>query len=309
MAGARGPAGRQLVTRPFARRDPGRGPQLVTRLFGRRNRRRGPQQRDEAVRRVALRVLTAALAVGAAVAVGPWVTSRARSHPYFAVQEVVVRGNRRLAPDALRRVAAIEPGTSIWDVDCDAVVQRIAAEPWVRTVRVRREMPHRVLITVREERPTAILATSQKNGAPGLYYVAARGHIFAPVHAGEPRDFPYVTGLAAADLDGGQAFGPRAIRRALGLLRVATRTGPVSEVHIDRTHGLTLLPVRPTVPIALGWTHFADRLALLPPVMSRWAGREAEIAGVSLEFDDQVIVRTRTVPKTPPPPARRAQRT
>ena len=35
--------------------------------------------------------------------------------------------------------------------------------------------------------------------ARALYYVAPNGHIFAPVAASDPRDFPYLTGLGAAE--------------------------------------------------------------------------------------------------------------
>jgi len=53
------------------------------------------------------------------------------------------------------------------------------------------------------------------------------------------------------------------------------------------------MPVRPAVPIELGWTGFAEKLGRVPRVLALWAGREGEIAVVSLLFDDEVIVRTR----------------
>ena len=294
MAGARGSTGRELV----------RG------VLGRRNRRRGPENARRAPsRRLVARALVLGLGLLGLLTCWPLVREGVRRHPYFAVREVVVRGNRRLAPDDVRRAAGVEPGSSIWDVDCRTAEGRLVAEPWIRNAHVRRELPSRVVIAVREEHPVAILATTHGVGAPTLYYLASRGRVFAPVRTGDPYDFPYVTGLDAADLHGGEAFGPRAVRRALELLRVAARSGPVSEVHVSRTHGLTLLPVRPTVPVEVGWGQFADRLARLAPVMRQWIGREAEITSVSLEFDDEVIVRTRTAPTNPPAPARREQRT
>jgi hypothetical protein len=166
-----------------------------------------------------------------------------------------------------------------------------------------------VIIQVREHRPVAILAVDEAKG--GEYYVAAHGLIFAPVAGKEARDLPYVTGLAPSDLREGEAFGPRALRRALALVRVASRAnagvGPVSEIHVDRTRGLTLLPVRPAVPVELGWTGFETKLARLPRVLTIWAGRESEIAALDLLFDDEIIVRTRT--PNAGTPARRARRT
>ena len=277
MAGARGSIRRNLVSR----------------FFGAHNRRRRPRAggRDARLGIIVRYGLAAALAIAAGVGIWPVVRDAVRSHPYFAVREVVVRSRGRLAPDALRAAAGIESGMSIWDVDGPAAVARLRRRPWVRSARVTRELPHRVVIQVREYRPAAILALTGR-----LYYVAANGRVFADVGSKDPHDLPYVTGLAEADLRGREAFGPRAIRRALALLRVAGHApglGTVSEVHVDRLRGLVLLPVRPTVPIEVGWAGFGSRLALLPPVLAAWNGREAALTGVSLLFDGEVIVRTR----------------
>jgi cell division septal protein FtsQ len=249
--------------------------------------------------RATLRVVlpAAALAAGALVAWRP-AEEAVRRHPYFAVREVVVRNARRLSAAEVRAAARIEPGMSVWDVDPADAEGRLRAHDWIRSARVRRELPRRVVIQVREERPVAILALDAPKG--GEYYVAAHGRIFAAVGAADSRDFPYVSGLGRADLEAGETFGPRALRRALALVRRTPGVEAVSEVHIDRARGLTLLPVRPPVPIEVGWTGFATRLARLPAVMQLWAGREAELEGVSLLWDDEVIVRMRSARRSGP---------
>ena len=279
MAGARGSARRELVGR----------------LLGARNRRRGPRV-GPAVRATVAVALPGAVVLGGLAFAWPYAAGAARRHPYFAVREVVVRQTHRVPADEIRRVAGIEPGMSVWDVDGRSAEERLRAHDWIRAAHVRRELPHRVVIQVREERPVAILAVD--DGKAGEYYVAAHGRVFARVGREDPRDFPYVTGLASSDLGDGDALGPRALRRALALVRIAGRgnaaLGAVSEVHVDRTRGLTLMPVRPAVPIEIGWTGFAEKLARLPRVLALWAGREAEIATLDLLFDDEIIVRTRT---------------
>jgi cell division protein FtsQ len=244
-----------------------------------------------------LRAATAVLlpvVVAAALGAGLWPPLReaARHHPYFAVREVVVRSPGRLAADQVRAAAGIAPGMSIWDVDAAAAEARLRAQPWLRAARVRREPPHRVVIQVREERPLAILTL--EGAVPRDYYVGAHGRIFSAVGGDEPRDLPYLSGLGPADLRDGETFGPHALRRALTLVRVAARLASVSEIHVDRARGLTLMPVRPAVPIELGWTRFEEKLARVRRVMPLWAGREQEIAAVSLLFDDELIVRTRS---------------
>jgi POTRA domain, FtsQ-type len=290
MAGARGPARRKLVDRVLRRQN--------------RRRRKLLTLRPDLV----WRIVGAGGALAILLVAWPIVRDTLRRHPYFAVREVVVRHHGRLTATAVRSVAGIEPGTSIWDADLDEVNERLLREPWIRSARVRRELPDRVVITAREHRPTAIVAVD-----PGadLYYVAANGHIFAPVGRTDSRDHPYLTGLTQADLGGRDAFGPRAVRRALALLRLTARVSPglgaASEIHIDRVKGLRLLPVQPAVPVEMGWGGFEPKLARLVEVLRLWAGRQGEIAGVSCVFADQVIVRTRP-PSTAEKPRRGAAR-
>ena len=284
MAGARGSAHRQLVSRLFRRRN--------------RRRRAAGAWRGRLSGRLA-RGLGIALGLGLVAGVWPVLRAAMSRHPYFTVREVTVRGHHHLRPDDVRAAAGIVPGMSIWGVDRRAAEERLRARPWVRTASVRRELPGRVVIQLREERPVAILSLADGGSAPALYFVAAHGRVFAPVGADDGRDFPYLTGLGRADLEGAEASGSRAVRRTLALLRqVAHGSGgveAVSEIHIDRAHGLTLLPTKPRVPIELGWGGFTTKLQRLPRVLALWNGREAEIVGVSLVFDGEVLVRTRAV--------------
>jgi cell division protein FtsQ len=282
MARARGSARRQLVARTRNRRrttpeDRAIDPALVRRLV-----------------RLGLPVLGVVLAAGL---VAPWARGLARTHPYFAVREVAVVHRGDLDDDAIRRLSGVEVGMNVWDVDPDVVETHLATNGWIRSASVRRELPDRVVLQVREQKPVAILALEDES--PGLYYLAANGRIFAPVAAGEVRDLPYVTGLTRRDLAGSDAFGPRAVRRALSLLRHAGRypqVGIVSELHVERTTGLVLLPVRPALPIEIGWGDYDAKLARIAEVLPYWSGREGELRSVSCVFDDTVVVRMHTAP-------------
>lgn len=296
---------------------------LVARLFGPKNRRhREPAPKARlglAVTRV-LRVLPFVVLPLAAVAAWPTVHEAIRRHPYFAVREITAPSHGRIAPDVLRATAAIPLGASIWDVDEIAAAERLRSLQWVRSARVRRHLPNRVVLDVREYRPMAILRVDE-GAKQRLFYVARSGRPFAPVGPQDAHDLPYITGVAAADLDGA-AYGVRAVRSALAVLRKAghrvSLLGDLSEVHVDRASGLTLMPVRPAVPIALGWDGFDTKLERLRYVLAQWIGREQEMVAVSCVFDDDVIVRvdapaTATpAPRAPAPkqpPAKRTRRT
>ncbi len=244
--------------------------------------------------RSALRLVVPLAVIAVAV---PPLLAAARRHSYFAVRTIDIRHRGQLSPEALREALGVREGDSIWSVDRQLAEARLVARPWIRSASVRREFPDRIVVRVREYRPVAIVAV--RDPVPELFYVAANGRIFAPVSATDGRDLPYITGLARADLDGREGFGPQSVRRALGLLRLVTREstalGAISEVSIDRDAGLTLLPVRPAVPIELGTGQYGTKLARLAEVLPLWVGREGEVRGVSCLFDNEVIVRTRAV--------------
>jgi cell division protein FtsQ len=225
----------------------------------------------------------------------PAVADRVRAHPYFALTDMVVQRRGHVTEEMIRHHAGLVRGMSIWDVDVAEVEARLAALPWVRTVRVRRELPDRVVIRVREYRPLAIVRIEDADHP--LYYVAADGRIFAPVDGRDGRDLPYLSGLTRADVEGGGGRGVEGVREALAALAAAapyaSALGGVSEIHVDQASGVTIMPTRPAVPIHLGRGDFGAKLGRAAEVLPRWSERAREVQSVSCEFEDQVVVRLR----------------
>ncbi|MEV0681345.1 FtsQ-type POTRA domain-containing protein [Actinosynnema sp. NPDC050436] len=114
----------------------------------RRPSRRGPSRRAVVRRRVvAVLVLASVTAVVCAV----WFT------PLLGVREVEVRGTTELTADQVRAAAAIEEGTPLARLDVDAVVGRVRELARVAGVRVERELPGTVRLTVDERTPVAVV--------------------------------------------------------------------------------------------------------------------------------------------------------
>jgi cell division protein FtsQ len=235
--------------------------------------------------------------VAVLIACLPSVATFVRSHPYFRLDQVVIESRGHVPDAAVPAAAGLREGMSIWDVDTGAVRRAVEALPWVRSVRVTRQLPRRVTIRIREHRPAAIIRIADAD--PPLRYVATNGRIFAPVGEGDGRDLPYLTGITPARIEAGTAT--HEIRAAMQALHVAAQyrgaIGIVSEVHVDEAAGITLLPVRPAIPIFVGWGDVDAKLARVAEVLPHWLAREADVRGIRATEDDQVIVRVRTIPK------------
>lgn len=272
---------------------------LVSRLArrGRNRRRRGPGELRRRIRRAGLLTVEIAAAVLGLGWGAPAAITAARTHPYFALDEIVIQHRGHVADAVVREASGLRIGMSIWDVDVEAVQRSLERLPWVRSARVTRRLPGRVTIRMREYRPAAIVRLA--GAAAPLHYVATNGRIFAPVGEIDGRDLPYVTGLDPARVVAGSAI--HELRAAMHALHVAAQyrsaIGVVSEVHVDAERGLTLMPMRPAIPIELGWGDVETRLARVAEVLPHWLARAADVRSVRGTDDEHVIVRLRAIPK------------
>jgi hypothetical protein len=181
----------------------------------------------------------------------------------------------------------VHDGSSVWEASPGTLRRRLQSHPWIRRVSVQREFPQRLTINVQERRPVAIAWLTE------LHYVDASGHVLGPLRADDSRDFPIITGL---DVPPEQGFTAIGIHRALQLLRWCARIGcfdAVSEVHVDRTQGATVFPLRPAVAVVLGWGGWREKLARSARVFAAWEGQVARLAVVDVSFRGLVVVKLR----------------
>ncbi|MGY1752690.1 cell division protein FtsQ/DivIB [Blastococcus sp. SYSU D01042] len=147
------------------RSSPGRGSTAVTPI---RRRRAG-----SARRRRALQLAGGALAL-LALAWALWVG------PLLAVRSVQVDGATTLPADLVREAAGIDDGTPLLRVDVDAARAAVAELPQVEQVTVTRGWPSRVVITLVEREPLAVV------GEPGRRSLLDAGGVLFDTVTGAP---------------------------------------------------------------------------------------------------------------------------
>ncbi len=245
------------------------------------------RSRAGSLRRGALAALCGLGLAGGGWYVVPSGVHQVKSHPYFALGELEVEGNRRLSRQEVLQWAGVAAGTSIWDAAPDVVRLRLQSHPWVRRASVQRAFPNRMTISVRERRPVAIARLEE------LSYIDRGGNVLGPLRADDSRDFPLITGLGDAE---DQAFATIGLHRALQLLRLCERLScfdAVSEVSVDRYRGVTVFPLRTAVAVVLGWGSWREKLARSARVFAAWEGQVGRLAAVDVSFRDQVVVKLR----------------
>ncbi|MGE4423732.1 MAG: cell division protein FtsQ/DivIB [Pseudodesulfovibrio sp.] len=118
------------------------------------------------------------------------------AHPYFDLKDIRVAGNDRLSYEDILKTAQVELGLNCLDMNVGEVKNRLDANPWIDSVTVRRELPNRLLIDVREKVPAFWMRQGD-----GLYFADAKGRVIAPMHPGEHASLPILS--VAEDLPGG----------------------------------------------------------------------------------------------------------
>jgi cell division protein FtsQ len=173
------------------------------------------------------------------------------SSPRFAITDVEIRGTHVLDPEALRARLGFATGDNIFTAPLAGAEERLAREPWIASVHVHRELPHTVIVDVKEREATALVDEG------GLYLADADGHVFkrAAIEHGEGAGLPLVSGLDRAAYAADPTAGAAEIERALGAIaawRAGTARPAVSEVHVDHRGALTFFTYDGAIAIAIG---------------------------------------------------------
>lgn len=124
-----------------------------------------------------LLVTVTAVVVGVC-ALSLWLYGKATTSNFFATTHIDVSGNVRLSRDMVLQYGGIREGDNSLAVSITEMERRLRATPWVEEVSVKRLLPDRFVIHLRERMPSFWV---QRNGA--LYYANERGEIIAPVES------------------------------------------------------------------------------------------------------------------------------
>lgn len=256
-----------------------------------------------------LRGLLGLALVGALVGSVVGVRHVARTRPEFAIRAVRLGATPHISEARLRQLAGVEPGQNLFTVDLNEVRRRVAQDPWVRSARVRRELPATISVEVEEREAAALLALE------ALYLVEPSGAVFKRATAEEALGHPVITGI-------GRDFFLEAREESAGLLREALaahrtyeetarlpsgerRRPPLGELHVDAINGL-LLYTQSGTAIRLGRGEPAElqrrlrRLDVVLAALQRGAAGNGPQQAQSIYLDNRAHPEHVTVRLTPP---------
>lgn len=262
----------------------------------RRNRRRGTHPIARAAR-TAMRTTIALVVLATALTGGTALRRWLSSHRYFEIAAIEVRGSRAAAPETIARWAGIERGQNIWTVAPVLAEERLRGVPRLRSARIERSFPDRVVIVVEERDPVALVLARS-----GPLLVDAEASLFPPISGESLEDYPYITGLPATAEGLPAPWSVDRLKRALRVLdlwRKGSGRPALSEIRPEEGGDVVAFPENNPMAIRFAADVDAEQLARLTTVLTLWRGREAQIAGVDLTMPGQAVLKLRgSLPKT-----------
>jgi len=220
------------------------------------------------------------------VVAGGWFSYRLLvASDIFRLTEVSVIGNHSLRDRRIIQATGLIQGTNLLGFDVESAEAKAQELNWVDQVDIRIAWPSRVVISVREHQPLALVAIDGDNGGQ-LHYIDRDGTVFAPVKPGQDIDFPVITGqLADSGLEGDQIVADTPSAGALRFLQLAARGNAilpvqaVSEVHVDPELGLIVYLVDRPFPIYIGENRIRTKYYRLVKILERLY-RKKQIEGI-----------------------------
>ena len=207
--------------------------------------------------------------------------------PYFQVREVKVFGCRRIPSDRIVELTDLK-GRNILCLNLKKVASRIKQERWIEQVMVKRDLPDRIEIHLKERHAKALVNLGE------MHLVDETGAVFRRVRKGEYFDLPVFTGLSREYVRRNPQKSISLISQGLSLLDLAASKAGlppdrISEVHIDPDTGFSLYDVENATQIRLGSTELPEKLARLKRVQCAEEGGNP-LRVVDLRCKDKVFV-------------------
>lgn len=235
---------------------------------------------------------------------GAWQAEQsAIASPQFRVVALEVRGLRLLTGQEVLQSSGVQVGDGQFDVDLDAVARRLDSLVWVRTARVERKPPDRLVVHLEERRRVAWIEWhSRQHG------LDADGVLLPPerllTEGIADLDLPvFVVPTLGDSLVVGQVVADSTVHRLLEWWKLAHIVAPrlvgdISQVEPYDDDALMLRLVADNLEVRLPYGQVQERLSTLREVLGRVYGECPNPAYVDLRFDGQAVVGRQSSAKT-----------
>ena len=139
------------------------------------------------------------------------------SSSFCNIENVIIKGNDYLSEDRIFYKSGIQLGENIFRLDLIKSKDSLIQEPWIKEVEVKRVIPNKIIISIKERKPAAIVYTREK------YFSSTKeGIILTKIDRQEEKfDLPLILGLELGEIKIGKSIDRPEFRAALDSINSA----------------------------------------------------------------------------------------
>jgi cell division protein FtsQ len=95
--------------------------------------------------------------------------------PAFTIKNIAVEGTWHLNAEYLTELAQVPSGSTLLRIDTEQIAERVSHDPWVASVKLTRDFPSGLVITIVERQPVAmvLLEGADLNSGRGMWLLAS----------------------------------------------------------------------------------------------------------------------------------------
>ncbi len=210
----------------------------------------------------------------------------------FQLETICYTGNEHIDKEELDALLPDIIGVNIFVIDVEAVKSAVSEHPWIEEVTLHRRLPHKLVISVTEKRPLALINSSRCRA------VDRKGAVLPLECWNGILDVPLIRYQSGKNLTPGSSIDDKSLLKVLHFLETMQRLLPelwemTSEVSWDSDGQLYLNLAGSRTRILLGhdpqWQQFTDFYSFL--IYEGGRSGIDDIKFVDLRFRGQVIVR------------------
>lgn len=249
-----------------------------------RRRKRKKNSLKSAVKRIVGVLITAVLILMAMHAYNYATTS-----DRFAIDTIDVNGLSRVSADEMLELLDDLKGQNLLLAPLDSYRERMAMHPRVERVAMKRVLPRRIVCSIEEREPVALVFTDH------FVEVDRTGMVMAEDDFSSLLDLPIITGVARDAVRVGKVISDDRVPLCLGALQLCKELGgdfaaDISELRLTGA-GLSIRTLRDDRVLMLGNTDYELRLKKYFLLRDNLDNRDQTAQLIDLRFKDQVVLR------------------
>jgi cell division septal protein FtsQ len=213
------------------------------------------------------------------------------SADWLSVEEIQLEGVSRIDPADLERLLADLSGQNILLVSLDSYAERITNYPRVQYASLKRVLPNRVVCTVEEREPVALIFNGQ------FLEVDESGMIMGADDLTPLLDLPIVIGVPKQSALEGKICEDQRLQGALQALRYCKRYGgrfaeDISELKVGEG-AITITSLKENSTLLLANDDYERQLQKYFVLKKSIAGEVRSAKIIDLRFKDQIVLRNK----------------